>query len=88
MEELKLKIKEISERIKELRQIENVSVAEMAKLTGVTEQEYLDCENGVSDLNFAFIYRLYVNFRTIVVYKRDRILICPYRFYRNVTVRR
>ena len=47
MEELKLKIKEISERIKELRQIENVSVAEMAKLTGVTEQEYLDCENGV-----------------------------------------
>ncbi len=58
MEELKLKIKEISERIKELREIENVSVAEMAKLTGVTEQEYLDCENGVSDLNFAFIYRL------------------------------
>ena len=58
MEELKLKIKEISERIKELREIENVSVSEMAKLTGVTEQEYLDCENGVSDLNFAFIYRL------------------------------
>ncbi|MBR2322255.1 MAG: AMP-binding protein [Clostridia bacterium] len=58
MEELKLKIKEISERIKELREIENVTVAEMAKLTGVTEQEYLDCENGVSDLNFAFIYRL------------------------------
>ena len=58
MEELKLKIKEISERIKELREIENVSVAEMAKLTGVTEQEYIDCENGVSDLNFAFIYRL------------------------------
>ncbi len=58
MEELKLKIKEISERIKELREIENVSVSEMAKLTGVSEQEYLDCENGVSDLNFAFIYRL------------------------------
>ena len=35
MEELKLKIKEISERIKELREIENVSVAEMARLTGV-----------------------------------------------------
>ena len=58
MEELKLKIKEISERIKELRQIENLSISQMATLTGVSEEEYLACENGASDLNFAFIYRV------------------------------
>ncbi|MBO7214532.1 MAG: AMP-binding protein [Clostridia bacterium] len=58
MEQLTLKIKEIASRIKELRLIENVSVADMAMLTGVTEEEYINCENGKSDLNFAFIYRL------------------------------
>ncbi len=58
MKELDFKIKEIAERIKELREIENLSVAEMALKTGVSEEEYLACENGESDLHFAFIYRL------------------------------
>ena len=57
MEQLTLKIQEIANRIKELREIQNLSILEMASLTGVSEQEYLDCENGKSDLNFAFIYR-------------------------------
>ena len=30
---------------------------EMAQSTGVTVDEYLKCENGDNDLNFAFIYR-------------------------------
>ena len=55
--ELDLKIKEMAERIKELREIEGLTAAEMAVKTGVSEQEYLNCENGLSDLNFAFIYR-------------------------------
>ncbi len=54
---LDLKIKEMAGRIYELRQIENLSTAEMAEKTGVSEAEYIDCENGKSDLNFAFIYR-------------------------------
>jgi radical SAM protein with 4Fe4S-binding SPASM domain len=29
----------------------------MANKTGVSEQEYIDCEMGRSDLNFAFLYR-------------------------------
>ena len=57
MKELDFKIKEIAGRIKELREIENLSVAEMAKRTGVSEEEYLSCEKGESDLHFAFIYR-------------------------------
>ena len=57
MEQLTIKIQEIANRIKELRLIENLSTIEMATFTGVSEEEYLNCENGKSDLNFAFIYR-------------------------------
>ena len=55
--DLDLKIKEMASRIRELREIENISIADMALKTGVSEQEYIDCEQGKNDLNFAFIYR-------------------------------
>ena len=57
MIELNLKIKEMAERIRELREIEGYTIEEMAKSTGVSPEEYEKCENGDSDLNFAFIYR-------------------------------
>ncbi len=57
MKELDFKIKEIAGRIRELREIESLSVADMAAKTGVSEEEYILCENGQSDLHFAFIYR-------------------------------
>ena len=50
------KIKEMAKRIKELREIEGLSVEEMAREVGVTVEEYLSCERGEQDLNFAFIY--------------------------------
>ena len=50
------KIKEMAKRIKELREIEGLSVEEMAREVGVTAEEYLSCERGEQDLNFAFIY--------------------------------
>ena len=55
--ELDLKIKEMASRIRELRHIENLSTAVMAEKTGITEEQYIKCESGLSDLNFAFIYR-------------------------------
>ena len=55
--DLELKIKEMSARIKELREIEGISEQKMAERTGVTVEEYIKCENGGKDLNFAFIYR-------------------------------
>ena len=58
IKELDFKIKEIAGRIRELREIENLTITEMAEKTGVSEAEYLACENGESDLHFAFIYRL------------------------------
>ena len=54
---LDFKIKEMAKRIKELREIENLTTSQMAAKTAVSEEEYIACENGESDLNFAFIYR-------------------------------
>ncbi|MBQ9910639.1 MAG: AMP-binding protein [Lachnospiraceae bacterium] len=54
---LDFKIQEMAARIKELREITRFTPAEMAEKTGVSVEEYLKCENGLSDLNFAFIYR-------------------------------
>ncbi len=54
---LDFKIKEMAARIRELREITRFTAEEMAQKTDVTAEEYLRCENGESDLNFAFIYR-------------------------------
>ncbi len=55
--DIDLKIKEMAGRIRELRLIEGYSPEEMAAKTDVSTEEYLKCENGEADLNFAFIYR-------------------------------
>ncbi|WP_407385860.1 AMP-binding protein [Ruminococcus sp.] len=52
------KIKEMAARIRELRELEGKTVAEMAAFTDISEQEYIACESGEQDLNFAFIYRV------------------------------
>ncbi len=56
-QDINSKIKEMAERIRELRYIEGYSLEEMAEKTGVSVEEYTMCENGEADLNFAFIYR-------------------------------
>ena len=54
---LDLKIKEVAGRIKELREIEGLSQQDMALKTDVSLEEYQKCEQGESNLTFAFIYR-------------------------------
>ena len=54
---LDFKIKEMAERIRELREIQGISIEEMAAKTGVEIEEYKACEEGEKDLNFAFLYR-------------------------------
>ncbi len=54
---LDYKIKEMAARIRELREIEGLTPAEMAEKTAVSIEEYKECEAGNCDLNFAFIYR-------------------------------
>ncbi len=63
---LDFKIKEMASRIRELREIEGLSVSEMASKTGVSEVEYIACEKGENDLNFAFIYRCALAFNVDV----------------------
>ena len=63
---LDYKIKEMAGRIRELREIEGLTTAQMAQKTAVSEQEYIECENGHSDLNFAFIYRCALAFNVDV----------------------
>ena len=55
--ELGAKILDMAKRIKELRELESISVSEMAKQCGISEDEYIACEEGKKDLNFAFLYR-------------------------------
>ncbi len=54
---LDFKIREMAGRIKELREIVGLTPAEMAVKTDVSIEEYIECESGKGDLNFAFIYR-------------------------------
>ena len=62
MTALEYKIRETAARIRELREISGISVAEMAKRTGLSEEEYLLCEAGKRELNIAFLYRCTLSF--------------------------
>ena len=46
---LDFKIREMAARIRELREIEGYTAEEMALKTGVTAEEYVQCEAGLSD---------------------------------------
>lgn len=50
-------IKMMANRIKELRTVCDVSVSEMAKVTGLSEAEYLEMESGTRDLSFTFLHK-------------------------------
>ena len=49
-------LKQIADRIRELRLISGLSTAEMAERTGISESEYVECENGNRNLSIAFLY--------------------------------
>ena len=51
------KIKEIAARIRELREITDLTVEEMAQRTGLSVEEYIQHEEGNRNLSIAFLYR-------------------------------
>jgi len=53
---LEFKIREITDRIRELRTILGYSEADLAKKLGMREDEYISYEAGEEELNFAFLY--------------------------------
>ncbi len=56
------KMKEVAERIRELREITGLSVEEMASRTGLSIEEYIACESGNRNLSVAFLYHCTLSF--------------------------
>ena len=50
-------IAQIAERIRGLRIIMDIPVSEMAQFTGVSEEEYIACEDARQDFSFTFLYK-------------------------------
>lgn len=50
-------LKEISERIRALREIMELSVDDMAKATDTTPEQYSRLESGMEDFSFTFLYK-------------------------------
>ena len=50
------KLKQVASRIRELRLVSGLSVAEMAERIGISEAEYEVCESGNKNLSIAFLY--------------------------------
>ena len=63
---LDFQLQEMAARIRDMREIMGLSVAEMALRTGVPREEYVACEQGRHDLSFAFIYRCAMAFNVNV----------------------
>ena len=51
------RLSEIATRIRELREIMNYTVSEMAEKTDVTEEQYFSYESGKVDIPFSFIHK-------------------------------
>ena len=62
IDSMEYKLKQIADRIRELRLITGLSVAEMAERTGISESEYEQCETGNKNLSIAFLYHCALNF--------------------------
>ena len=62
MDGMKDKINQIAARIKELRIVTGLTVEEMAARTGITVQEYEECEAGNANLSVAFLYHCTLSF--------------------------
>ncbi len=60
-------IKEISERIKGMREILNISAEEMAKVTETSIDKYLAAESGNSDFTYTFLLKCAQRFKVDIV---------------------
>ena len=62
MDGMKDKINQIAARIKELRIVTGLTVEEMASRTGISVEEYEQCEAGNRNLSVAFLYHCTLSF--------------------------
>ncbi len=62
MDTMEHKLKQIADRVRELRLLSGLSVAEIAERMGISESEYEACEAGNKNLSIAFLYHCALNF--------------------------
>ncbi len=62
MNAMEYKIKQVADRIRELRLVMGISVEEMAEKTGTSVEEYVACEEGKRNLSIAFLYHCTLSF--------------------------
>lgn len=55
-------IQMMAERIRELRTVMGIETSEMAKVTGITEAEYIEMESGAKDFSFTFLHKCATRF--------------------------
>ncbi|MGI5919762.1 MAG: helix-turn-helix domain-containing protein [Christensenellales bacterium] len=76
------RLKLIAERLKALREILDISPAEMAKAVGMDEAEYLEYETGINDFSFSFLYtaagRLGVDIVDLMTGETPRLSVCSF----------
>ncbi len=76
------KIKLIAERIKDLREIMDVSAVDMAKAVHMSEAEYLEYEAGRNDFSFSFLYsaagRLGIDIVDLMTGEGPRLSVCSF----------
>ena len=49
------KIREVAQRIRELREVSGFTVEQMAQRTNLSVEEYIQCESGNRNLSIAFL---------------------------------
>ncbi|MDR0947817.1 MAG: helix-turn-helix domain-containing protein [Ruminococcus sp.] len=64
---MKNNIKEVGQRIRDMREICGLSVEEAAKATGTTPEQFLSAENGEYDCSVTFVYRCAEIFKVDIV---------------------
>ena len=76
---------EIAQRLKGIRLLSDVSVAEMAKVTGVTEEEYLKLENNETPLSVSILLDAcaYLNISMTELLTGERARLHTYSFVKN-----
>lgn len=55
-------LKQVGERIQTLREILEIPIEEMARLTGVSTEQFADIEAGRADVGISFAYKCAVRF--------------------------
>ncbi|MBO4925712.1 MAG: AMP-binding protein, partial [Clostridia bacterium] len=60
-------VRDVAARIRELREISGYTPAEMARMTDVSEQTYLDYENARLDLPFTFLHKCALTFKVEMI---------------------